>query len=317
MMALDALEGCAKNPYKNRFFWHTLLLDAEEIEKQKKGPKKSNTQFLGGLENGQEVVPQFFSKRSGFSKSSKKPIFIAFPEKMGGNHCFSKRLCYKEDRLRGQKKINFLVPFRQKCLRRCQSKKRGGWRGRSPPQKGREKQSHGRGLVVFVVVGCCFCFFLVVVCLLFFMLLVVVVVLFLLLLFFLFLLLSLFFLLFFLLFLFLLLFFLLFLLLFFPQNTQRKKKNFKKTLVFFPVFLPSSLLLCLSFSCFLFLFPVFSFSSLAFPFLSFLLSLFHFLFFLFFLVSFLYFFLSFLFSFFFSSCCCSASILFVPVSLLL
>ena len=73
MMALDALEGCAKKPYKNRFFWHTLLLDAEETEKRrkKKGPKKSNTQFLGGLENGQEVVPPFFSKKSGFSKSSK------------------------------------------------------------------------------------------------------------------------------------------------------------------------------------------------------------------------------------------------------
>ena len=40
MMALDALEGCAKKPYKNRFFWHTLLLDAEETEKKKKKKKK-------------------------------------------------------------------------------------------------------------------------------------------------------------------------------------------------------------------------------------------------------------------------------------
>ena len=51
----------------------TLLLDAEETEKRrKKRPKKSNIHFLGGLENGQEVVPPFFSKKSGFSKFSKK-----------------------------------------------------------------------------------------------------------------------------------------------------------------------------------------------------------------------------------------------------
>ena len=35
---------------------------------------------MGGLENGQEVVPPFFPKKWGFSKSSKTPIFIAFPE---------------------------------------------------------------------------------------------------------------------------------------------------------------------------------------------------------------------------------------------
>ena len=72
----------------------TLLLDAEETEKtekEKKANKKSNTHFLGGLENGQEVVPPFFSKKSGFSKSSKNPIFIVFPEKMGGNHFFFKK----------------------------------------------------------------------------------------------------------------------------------------------------------------------------------------------------------------------------------
>ena len=61
------------------------MLDAEETEKKeekkRKAKKKSNTQFLGGLQNGQEVVPPFFSKKSGFSKSSKNPIFIAFPEK--------------------------------------------------------------------------------------------------------------------------------------------------------------------------------------------------------------------------------------------
>ena len=61
-------------------------------KQKKKGQKKSNTHFLRGLENGQEVVPPFFSKKSGFSKSSKNPIFIAFPAKMGGNHFFHK--CY-------------------------------------------------------------------------------------------------------------------------------------------------------------------------------------------------------------------------------
>ena len=92
-MALDALEGCAKKPYKNRFFGHTLLLDAEETEKRrKKKTQKSNTQFLGGLENGQEVVPPFFSKKSGFSKSSKKPIFIAFPEKWVATIFFKKAM---------------------------------------------------------------------------------------------------------------------------------------------------------------------------------------------------------------------------------
>ena len=47
---------------------------------------------MGGLEKGQEVVPPFLSKKTGFSKSSKTPIFIAFPEKMGGNHFFLKAM---------------------------------------------------------------------------------------------------------------------------------------------------------------------------------------------------------------------------------
>ena len=53
----------------------------EEKTKKKKKQKKSNTQKMGCLENGQEVVPPFFPQKSGFSKSSKTPIFIAFPEK--------------------------------------------------------------------------------------------------------------------------------------------------------------------------------------------------------------------------------------------
>ena len=88
---------------------HTLLLDAEETEKrrkkERKAKKKGYTQKMGGLQNGQEAVPPFFPKKTVFSKFSKTPIFIAFPEKMGGHHFFSKRLCYKKDLLRGKKKV--------------------------------------------------------------------------------------------------------------------------------------------------------------------------------------------------------------------
>ena len=60
---------------------------------------------MGGLENGQEVVPPFLSKKSGFSKSSKTPTFIAFPEKMGGNHFFEKGYVTRRTPLEGQKKM--------------------------------------------------------------------------------------------------------------------------------------------------------------------------------------------------------------------
>ena len=59
---------------------------------------------MGGLENGQEVVPPFFPKKWGFSKSSKNPIFIAFPEKMGGRHFFEKGYVTRRTLLEGQKK---------------------------------------------------------------------------------------------------------------------------------------------------------------------------------------------------------------------
>ena len=61
-------------------------------KQKKKTKKKSYTQFLGGLENGQEVVPPFFSKKLGFSKSSKNPIFIAFPEKWVATIFFKKAM---------------------------------------------------------------------------------------------------------------------------------------------------------------------------------------------------------------------------------
>ena len=58
MMALDALEGCAKKPYKNRFFLSTLLLDAEETEKRrkknKKKPKKVTPKKWGALKTGRK-----------------------------------------------------------------------------------------------------------------------------------------------------------------------------------------------------------------------------------------------------------------------
>ena len=63
-MSLDALEGCAQNPIKIVFFESPLARCRRNRKKKKqegKGQKKSNTHFLGGLENGQEVVPPFFS----------------------------------------------------------------------------------------------------------------------------------------------------------------------------------------------------------------------------------------------------------------
>ena len=43
----------------------------QKNKKNKKGKKKLYTHFLGGLENGQEVVPPFSPKKGFFSKSSK------------------------------------------------------------------------------------------------------------------------------------------------------------------------------------------------------------------------------------------------------
>ena len=65
-------------------------MQKKQKKRRKKKPKKSNTHFLGGLENGQEVVPPFFSQKSGFSKSSKTPIFITFPEKWVATIFFKK-----------------------------------------------------------------------------------------------------------------------------------------------------------------------------------------------------------------------------------
>ena len=166
-MSLDASAGCAKKPYKNRVFWHTLLLDAEETEKRKKTKKKQKKRLHpknGGPSKRAGSSSTFFlSKETGFSESSKTPIFIAFPEKMGGHHFFSKRLCFKKDTFRRAKKNdNFLVPFRQKCLRRCQSKKRGGWGGEAPPKKEERSRVMAQLLLFLLLLVVVFCFFVVV-----------------------------------------------------------------------------------------------------------------------------------------------------------
>ena len=86
---------------------------------------------------------------------------------MGGNHFFSKRLCYKEDSLRG-KNDNFLVSLRHKCLRRCQTKKRGVGGGEAPPPQRKRAQSWHSSccfcccwllfFVFFLLLYLCFCF---------------------------------------------------------------------------------------------------------------------------------------------------------------
>ena len=76
----------------------------QKKQKKKTRAKKSNTQFLGGLENGQEVVPPFLSKKSGFSKSSKTSIFIAFPEKWVATIFFQKGYVTKRTDLEAKKR---------------------------------------------------------------------------------------------------------------------------------------------------------------------------------------------------------------------
>ena len=44
-------------------------------EKKRKAKKKGYTQKMGGLQNGQEVVPPFFSKKRVF-QNSLKPLFL-------------------------------------------------------------------------------------------------------------------------------------------------------------------------------------------------------------------------------------------------
>ena len=43
-------------------------MQKKQKKEEKKAQKKSNTQKMGGLENGQEVVPPLFSKKNGVFK---------------------------------------------------------------------------------------------------------------------------------------------------------------------------------------------------------------------------------------------------------
>ena len=98
---------------------------------------------------------------------------------------FEKGYVTRRTLLEGQKNDNFWVSFRQKCLRRCQNKKKGGLGGAKPlPESKREAESWQSSccfccclLLFFCFSGCC-CVYVY-----WLLLLVVVVVLFLLLLF--------------------------------------------------------------------------------------------------------------------------------------
>ena len=74
MMSLDALEGCAKKPYKNKLFLSTLLLDAEETEKRRrKKAKKKVTSIFGGPWKWAGSSSTIFFQRIGFFKILKNP----------------------------------------------------------------------------------------------------------------------------------------------------------------------------------------------------------------------------------------------------
>ena len=119
-LLLHDVTGCFrrvfKTPMKIGFFEHPFgrcRTNRKTRRKRKKRPKKNNTHFLGGLENGQEVVPPFFPKK-GIFQNPQKPNFIVFPEKWMAATFFWKRLCYKEDTFRGANNENLLGSFRQK-----------------------------------------------------------------------------------------------------------------------------------------------------------------------------------------------------------
>ena len=79
-------------------------MQKKQKHKKEKRPQKSNTHFGGGLENGQEVVPPFFSQKRDFSKSSKTPNFIVFPQKWVAATFFKKAYVTRRTHLEVQKK---------------------------------------------------------------------------------------------------------------------------------------------------------------------------------------------------------------------
>ena len=62
-------------------------MEKKQQNKKEKRPKKSNTHFLGGLENGQEVVPPFFPQKGVF-KILKSPHFYSVSRKNGWRPLF-------------------------------------------------------------------------------------------------------------------------------------------------------------------------------------------------------------------------------------
>ena len=118
------LEKGVQKTYKNSFFEHPLARCKKRKTCKKTKKNKKYTRFGGGLENGQEVVPLVLAQKREFSKSSKKPIFIVFPEKVGGGHFFSKKAYVtRRTLLEGQKMIIVFGNFKDKFLRRP---KKGG-----------------------------------------------------------------------------------------------------------------------------------------------------------------------------------------------
>ena len=96
-----------KKPYKNSFFWHALLLDAEETEKRRKNKKKAQkkvTPIFGWPSKRAGSSSTIFLQKIGFSKSSKNPIFIAFPEKWVATIFFQKGYVTKRTDLEAKKK---------------------------------------------------------------------------------------------------------------------------------------------------------------------------------------------------------------------
>ena len=85
MLVLDYKKGVAeKKPYKTRYFCHRLLerkrVKRIETERERERGQKHGL-FIGGLKNGQGVVPPFWAQRFHVFKSAKTPTFKVFPGK--------------------------------------------------------------------------------------------------------------------------------------------------------------------------------------------------------------------------------------------
>ena len=101
-------KGVPKNPIKIGFFWHTLLLDAEETEKRRKikeRPKKRLHPKNGGPSKRAGSSSTFFPKNRVF-QNSLKPLFLQrFPKKWVATIFFQKGYVTMRTLLEGQKKM--------------------------------------------------------------------------------------------------------------------------------------------------------------------------------------------------------------------